>query len=162
MRFSNNYMIGLSCLVFLAGCGTAGQNNNQVYQPRPGQGQYVRPAYQSPELPARMPQDDLCQARVYQSLVGQFEGGLYFQAIPGRQRIIKEATLERLERDDEFLTDLNTPPPFVEVREFISGQPVYSANIRTTPEVLALEPAVQDRLTIEINIDGIVDRVSCG
>ena len=146
----------------LSACGTTGQGNNQIYQPREGQGQYIRPAYLDPELPPRIPQDDLCKARIYQRLVGQFEGSLYFQAIPGRQRIIKEAVLDELERDDEFLTDLNAPPPFVEVREFISGQPVYSANIRTTPAVLSLEPEVADRLTVEINIDGIVERVSCG
>ena len=146
----------------LGACGTAGQGGDQVFRPQPGQGQYVRPAFLDPELPPRIPEDDLCQARIYQSLVGQFEGSLYFQAIPGRQRIIKQAVLDELERDDEFLTDLNAPPPFVEVREFISGQPVYSANIRTTPAVLALEPAVEDRLTIVINVDDIVEEVSGG
>ena len=162
MRFCKYYIFGLASLSVLSACGTGNQGANRGFQPQPGQGQYVRPAYLEPELPARIPEDDLCQARIYQSLVGQFEGSLYFQAIPGRQRIIKEAVLDELERDDEFLTDLNTPPPFVEVREFISGQPVYAANIRTTPAVLALEPAIEDRLTIVINVDGIVEEVSCG
>ena len=162
MRFCKFYILSLASLTVLGACGTAGQDADRGFQPQPGQGQYVRPAFLDPELPSRLPEDDLCQARIYQSLVGQFEGGLYFQAIPGRQRIIKEAVLDELERDDEFLTDLNVPPPFVEVREFLSGQPVYSANIRTTPEALALEPAVEDRLTIVINIEGIVIDVSCG
>lgn len=157
------YIGFLVILAFIPnGCSTTGNPNNQVFVPQPGQGQYVRPAYLDPELPPRIPQDDLCQSRIYQSLVGQFEGSLYFQAIPGRQRIIKEATLEEIERDDEFLTDLETPPPFIEVREFIAGQPIYAGSIRTTPAQLALEPEVEDRLTIMINFEGIVEDVSCG
>ena len=146
----------------LPACGTTGQGTERIYQPRPGQGQYVRPAHLNPELPPRLTPDDLCQSRVYQSMVGQFEGGLYFQAIPGRQRIVKQAFLEDFERDDEFLTDLEQQPPFVEVREFISGQPILASSIRTTPVQLSLEPAVEERLTIEINAEGIVEAVSCG
>jgi len=85
---------------------------DRVYQPRPGQGQYIRPAFLDPELPLRLPEDDLCQARIYQSLVGQFEGSLYFQAIPGRQRIVKEAFTEELESD--FLPELEPQAPFVD------------------------------------------------
>jgi len=136
------------------------RGNDTPYQPRPGQGQYIRPAYLEPELPPRLVPDDLCQARVYQSLVGQYEGSLYFQAIPGRKRIIKPAETEVFGRD--FLPEFETPPPLLEVTEFLTNQPLYAPSIRTTPDLLALEPEVQDRLTIEIDREGIVQEVICG
>jgi len=113
--------LAVTALVVTA-CTGGPPQNNQIFQPQPGQGQYVRPLFLEPELTERLPLDDLCQARIYRSLIGQFEGGLYFQAIPGRQRILKEA--------------------------FTS--------------LIAIEQPVQDRLTIEINIDGIVEDVRCG
>lgn len=143
----------------LMSCVTAG-GNNTPYQPRPGQGQYIRPAYLEPELPRRLAPDDLCQARVYQSLVGQYEGSLYFQAIPGRKRIVKPAELEQRRRN--FLPEFEAQPPLLEVTEFLSDQPLYAPSIRTTPELFALEPEVRERLTIEIGREGIVEEVRCG
>lgn len=160
MRYIRHIGI-LSISAFLLGaCSGGPAQNNRVFQPQPGQGQYVRPAFLEPELTQRLPLDDLCQARIYQSLIGQFEGSLYFQAIPGRQRILKEAFTEDFE--DDFLPEFEEQPPFVEVREFIAGQPLFAGSIRTTPSLLAIEQPVDDRLTIEIDIDGIVQDVRCG
>jgi hypothetical protein len=160
MRFA--FYISLFALggLCLTACGSIGGGNDRPYQPRLGQGQYIRPAYLDPELPPRLIPDDLCQARVYQTLVGQFEGSLYFQAIPGRKRIIKPAATEDFGSD--FLPEFEAPPPLLEVRDFLAGQPLYAPSIRTSPDALSLEPAVPDRLTIEIDREGIVDRVSCG
>jgi len=152
--------LGICALLGLTSCGTIGGGNDTPYQPRPGQGQYVRPAYLDPPLPARIVPDDLCQARVYQTLVGQYEGSLYFQAIPGRKRIVKPAETETFGRD--FLPEFEVQPPLLEVRDFLAGQPLYAPSIRTSPEVLALEPEIQDRLTIEIDGEGIVQEVRCG
>ena len=156
-----NYKIGLLSLIGLCitACASGPQPAQRVFQPLPGQGQYVRPPFLDPELPPRLIPDDLCQSRIYQSLIGQFEGSLFFQAIPGRQRILKAAFTEDFE--DDFLPELEQQPPFVEVTEFISGQPLFASSIRTTPALLSLEPEVEDRLTIEINVDGIVEDVRC-
>ena len=164
MRYARHIGFKLGCLLVTAlavtACTGGPPQNNQIFQPQPGQGQYVRPLFLEPELTERLPLDDLCQARIYRSLIGQFEGGLYFQAIPGRQRILKEAFTEDFE--DDFLPEFEEQPPFVEVREFIAGQPLFAGSIRTTPSLIAIEQPVQDRLTIEINIDGIVEDVRCG
>jgi len=159
MRSSLNILLSVSAALCLLACRSAGGNNNP-YLPQPGQGQYVRPAYLEPELPRRLAPDDLCQARVYQSLIGQYEGSLYFQAIPGRKRIVKPANLEQRQRN--FLPEFEPAPPLLEVREFLSDQPLYAPSIRTSPAVLALEPEVLERLTIEIGVDGIVEDVRCG
>ena len=164
MRYSRHIGIKLGYLAVTAlavtACTGSAPQNNRIFQPQPGQGQYVRPLFLEPELTERLPLDDLCQARIYQSLIGQFEGGLYFQAIPGRQRILKEAFTEDFE--DDFLPELEEQPPFIEVREFISGQPLFASSIRTTPSLLAIEQPVDERLTIEIDVDGIVEDVRCG
>lgn len=143
----------------LLGCGTLGGNDGP-YVPRPGQGQYIRPAYLDPDLPPRLVPDDVCQARIYQSLVGQYEGSLYFHAIPGRKRIVKPAELEQRRRN--FLPEFEVEPPLLEVTEFLADQPLFAPSIRTTPDLLALEPEVVERLTIEINRQGIVEEVRCG
>ncbi len=154
------YILNLVAVLLLIGCGGFAGGNNIPYQPQPGQGQYIRPAYLDPELPPRLVPDDLCQARIYQSLVGQYEGSLYFQAIPGRKRIVKPAVLERRQRN--FLPEFEAQPPLLEVTEFLADQPLYAPSIRTSPERLSLEPEVMERLTIEIGVDGIVEDVRCG
>jgi len=140
----------LSCGAMSA-CGTTGQGVNRIYQPQEGQGQYIRPAHLNPELPQRLPPDDLCQSRIYQNLVGQFEGSLFFQAIPGRQRLVKEATFSDFTPNEDFLEDLEEQPPFVEVREFIAGQPIFTSSLLRTPGQLIIEPVIEDRLTILID-----------
>ena len=161
MRLNRHISFFAFSALLLGACAAGpSPNSNRVFQPQPGQGQYVRPVFLQPELPQRLPIDDLCQSRSYQALIGHFEGGLFFQAIPGRQRIVKEAFLEDFE--DDFLPEFEVQPPFLEVREFLSGQPLIGSSIRTTPALLATELPVEDRLTIEINIDGIVEDVRCG
>jgi len=138
---------------FTPGSGAAGQN------PRANLGQYVVPAGQRPQPTRRIPDDDLCQSRLFLGLVGQHEGGIVFAALPGRTRLVKPAEQE-FDYDD-FLQDTRPAPPLLEVREYLSGQVLYAPAIRAVSRIDDLGPIIRDRLTIELNAQGYVDRMTC-
>lgn len=149
-------LVCLGCAFILPSClgpgsGAAGQ--------RPGLGQYQRPAYQQPEPTPFLPPRDLCGARLYQGLIGQHEGGVAFTTLPGRTRVVKPA--ERQEEVDDFLQDLRAGPPFLEVREYLSGQLLYTPNLQTIGGADGLGPEQQDRLTIELDREGYIQRINC-
>jgi hypothetical protein len=129
------------------------------YQPRPGQGQYVRPAYLAPQPTPLIPAIDPCQSRLYLGLVGQHEGAIFIAGLPGRKRVIKPAQLEGFgyNPNDDFYDE----PPFVEVREYLVGQSLYAPAISNMTDRLNLGPEIQERLTIELDAQGYVQQVDC-
>jgi len=142
----------------LAGCYTPGAGVPQS-QPRPNLGQYQVPINQRPTPTRRIPDEDLCRSRLYIGLVGQHEGGIVFATLPGRTRVMKPAELEI--NQDDFLADMNPDPPLVEVREYLSGQTLYTPAIRAVARVDELGPVIRDRLTIELDGQGYVRELSC-
>lgn len=144
----------------LAACRFGGPTSvYPEYQPRPGQGQYIRPAYLNPQPTPIIPALDPCQSRLYLGLVGQHEGAIFIAGLPGRKRVIKPAQLEGFgyNPDDTFYDE----PPFVEVREYLVGQSLYAPAISTMTERLNLGPEIQERLTIELDAEGYVQQVDC-
>jgi len=153
------YIIGSSLLAgLLAGCFTSGEGGPQA-RPRPNLGQYQIPANQRPEPTRRIPDDDVCRSQLFLGLIGQHEGGIVFATLPGRTRVVKPAELE-LDEDD-FLQDMRPDPPLVEVREYLSGQTLYTPAIRTVTRIDNLGPILRDRITIELDADGYVRELSC-
>ena len=130
------------------------------YQPRPGQGQYVRPAYLNPTPPPRIPVTDPCRSRLYAGLVGQHEGSIYFAGLPGAKRVIKPATLDDFgyAETDSFYT----APPLVEVRDYLPGQQIYVASTRATSDQVSLGPPNPQRLSITLDAQGAVQLIECG
>lgn len=130
------------------------------YRPIPGQGQYIRPEYLAPSPTPIIPAIDTCKSRLYAGLVGRHEGAIYIAGLPGRKRVIKPAVLEDFgySRADSFYTQ----PPFVQVREYLVGQPLYASSISDLTDRLNLGPEIGDRLTIELDADGYVQEISCG
>lgn len=129
------------------------------FQPRPGQGQYIRPAFLNPEPTPRIPEVDACRSQLYTGLIGQHEGAIFIAGLPGRKRIIKPATLEGFDYnpDDNFYDQ----PPFVEVRDYLPQQSLYAPAISTVTERLALGPDDQNRLTLELDEEGYVQQLDC-
>lgn len=149
--------ISLAAL-FLTSCYGMGAGE-PTQRPRPNMGRYQQPVYQQPEPTRRLPDADLCRAQMFLGLVGQHEGGIVFAALPGRTRVIKPATLE-IDRD-EFLQDMNPEPPYLQVREYLSGQALYAPSIRPVSSVDELGPIEEDRLTIELDRYGYVTQLTC-
>ncbi len=145
-------------LVFLAGCYTPGAGVPRP-RPRPDLGKYRVPVNLRPEPTRRIPDKDECRSRLFMGLVGQHEGGIVFAALPGRVRVVKPAEQE-LERD-EFLQDTYPDPPFVEVREYLAGQVLYAPSIKAVSSVDELGPIIRNRLTIELDRQGYVSRLTC-
>lgn len=130
------------------------------YQPRPGQGQYIRPEWLNPAPTPLIPNPDLCRSQLYLTLVGQHEGAIYIPGLPGRKRVIKPASMEDFGyAQDETFYD---PPPFREVRDYIPEQSLYAPSIRTVEDDIALGPPDEARLTIELDREGYVQTVACG
>lgn len=129
------------------------------YQPQAGQGQYQYPAYLRPQPIAQVPRADACGARLYQSLKGQNIGGVQIALLPGDKRIIRPAETEDPVTD--FIPDMQDQPPFVDVTELLAGQPLYVSTIRTGLYRGQLGPDRADRLTLELDADGYVQRVEC-
>ena len=129
------------------------------FQPTPGQGQYIRPQYLAAQPTPIIPAIDACRSRLYVGLVGRHEGAIFIPGLPGRKRIIKPARLEGFgyQRRDFFYQE----PPFVEVQEFLSNQSLYAPSISTMTDGLNLGPAIDDRLTIELDENGYVQQVDC-
>jgi len=154
------YMIAGSLLtgVLLAGCFTPGAGDAQP-RPRPNLGQYQIPLNQRPEPTRRMPDDDLCRSKLFLGLIGQHEGGIVFATLPGRTRVVKPAELELDE--DGFWQNTRPEPPLVEVREYLSGQTLYTPAIRTVSRVDNLGPIIRERLTVELDAGGYVKALNC-
>jgi len=154
------YMVATALLI---GCANRALNNpsSQVpnFQPFPGQGQYVRPAYLNPDLPQRLPPDDSCRSRLYLTLVGQHEGAIFIAGLPGRKRIVKPAELEDF---DVEANDFIPPPPLVEVIDFLPQQSIYASSIRTVIDRFLLTNEDETRLTLELDREGYIQTVSCG
>lgn len=142
----------------LAGCYTPGAGVPRP-RPRPNLGQYQIPINQRPAPTRRIPDEDLCRSRLFLGLVGQHEGGIVFATLPGRTRVFKPAELE-LDQDD-FLQDMRPDPPLVEVREYLSGQTLYTPSIRAVTRIDELGPIIRDRLTIELDREGYVREMTC-
>ncbi len=107
----------------------------------------------------RLPTPDLCRAQMYRGLIGQHEGGIVFASLPGRTRVVKPAETEL--DQDEFLQDMRPDPPLIEVREYLSGQALYTPAIRAVQRGDDLGPIQQDRLTIELGREGYVRELTC-
>ena len=137
-----------------------GYPNFPAFRPLPGQGQYIRPEYLNPLPTPRIPPEDACRSRLYLSLVGRHEGSIFIPGLPGRKRVLKPAFLENFdyEPDDTLYID----PPLIEVREFLPDQILYAPSISTVTDRFALGPIQEDRLTIELNLEGYVEEVRCG
>ncbi|MEE9273451.1 MAG: hypothetical protein V3U57_09325 [Robiginitomaculum sp.] len=144
--------------VFLTACYSPGGAVRQQ-RPRPDMGQYKRPLFMQAEPTLRMPREDSCRSRLYLGLVGQHEGGILFASLPGRTRVIKPAEMEV--DQDEFLQDMRPQSPFVQVREYLSGQILYAPSIQSVKRSDALGPVIQDRITVELDREGYVQQLSC-
>ena len=145
----------------LSGCSFgAPYSAGPQYLPFPGQGQYIRPEYLAPQPTAVIPAVDVCKSRLYASLVGRHEGAIYIAGLPGRKRIIKPAVLEGFgyDRDESFYTQ----PPFVQIQEYLVGQPLYASSVSDLADRFDLGPVIDERLTIELDAEGYVQEVRCG
>ena len=149
----------VASVIFLAACSSS-REQLVAYTPQPGQGQYQQPVWLAPQPIPRTPEPDLCQALTFQTLVGQHEGAIYMAGLPGIKRVLKPAFTEDFETDYPRLPeDAN---PFVEVRDYLPGQTLYMPSITTVNDVTRLGAVVQDRLLVELDEEGYVDRVRCG
>jgi len=144
----------------LSACSFGGPvSTYPAYQPLPGQGQYVRPDYLNAQPTPRVPAIDACRSRLYAGLMGQHEGAIFIPGLPGRKRVIKPARLEGFGYAPG--DPLYVEPPFVEVREYLVGQSLYAPAISNLQDRLTLGPQIEDRLTIELDNEGYVQRVDC-
>jgi len=149
-----------SCAALTACSYGAPISNLPNYQPFPGQGQYIRPAYLNAEITPRVPPTDVCRSQLFQGLLGQHEGAIFIVGLPGRKRVIKPAQVEGFDYGrEDFLYER---PPFVEVREYLANQVLYAPSISTLQDRLNLGPTIADRITIELDDEGVVQEVSCG
>lgn len=148
----------LPLLLVVGGCVAAA--DLPQYQPRPGQGQYVRPAYLEAAPTPRIPNPDVCRSQFYQMLVGTHEGAIYVAGLPGAKRVIKPAFLEV--EESEFPALAEDLPPFVEVRDYLPGQVLYAPSIRNAEDLSLLGEIRGDRLTLQLDREGYVQEVVCG
>lgn len=135
----------------------AGQGVFPAGQPR---GTYVVPQYLRPQPTRSLSPADECNSLLYQGLMGQHEGSIYLQGLPGRQRVLKPAFSEDFD-EEIFNGQLTRQPPLYEVREYLAGQRIYNPSINTITDGLRLGPVIQDRLTIELDADGYVLDLRC-
>ena len=118
-----------------------------------------RPAiHQIPQLTLRLPPVDECRSQLYQSLLGQHEGSIHFAGLPGRKRVLKPAFDERAET---FFTEGNGEVRYIEVRDYLPGQRLYTPNV-VTQSLVELEAEIRNRLTIRLDNGGFVSEVECG
>ena len=91
--------------------------------------------------------------------MGRQEGSIYIAGLPGRKRILKPAFDEGFgySPDDDFAQ----PTQLLEVRDYIPNQSLYAPSIRTVTDLLQLGPPEMDRLTIELDQEGIVQEIRC-
>lgn len=131
-----------------------------VFQPRPGQGQYVRPEALRPAPTPRIPAVDLCRSQVYAALVGVNEGAIWIPGLPGRKRIIRPAVFEG--PDNDFLNGEMMEDTYVEVEQYLPGQQLYAPSIADVTDRIALRNDDLSRLTVELDRDGYVQEIRCG
>lgn len=146
------------CAAVLPACMAGPGQPGQVRQP--DQGRYIYPQAQRPQPMPSLNRADTCGARLYQRLVGQNIGGVHLPVIAGDKRIVKPASPEL--NQDDFLPDMQTQPPLLEVREMLAGQPLYTASIRTGLYPGQLGPEREDRLTFELDAAGYITSATCG
>ena len=150
----------VAALSTLAACAPRpGGAYQPQYQPRQGQGQYVRPEWQRPAPTPVIPPVDACRSRLYAGLLGQHEGAIYIPGLPGRKRILKPATIE--DSDMQQIIGIDPDPFLVEVRDYLPDQSLYAPAIRTISDRLSLGPEFEDRLTIELDVEGYVQEIRC-
>ena len=161
IRFSIQAIALSVGLLGLAACSSQSAGNpNYVYQPTPGQGQYVRPAYLLPQPTESLSPVDVCRSQLFIGLVGRHEGAIYIPGLPGRKRVLKPVFQEF--ENDMFVEGLDPNPPFIEVRDFLPGQQLYAPSITTVRDAIEFGPVDETRLTIELDDEGYVDEVRCG
>lgn len=151
-------LVSLLGLMALTACAAplGGGNGQPGAQP---QGRYVRPVWLNPVPTPRIPEVDACRSQLYQGLIGRHEGSIYIPGLPGRKRILKPAFDEGFgySPDDDF----GQRSPLLEVKDYIPEQSLYAPSISTVSDLLQLGPAQDDRLTIELDQDGVVQRIRC-
>jgi len=146
--------------LLLIGCrSTPGGAYQQPFPQNPQQGRYVVPEWQRPAPTPVIPPVDACRSRLYAGLIGQHEGAIHIPSLPGRKRILKPAFI--IDSDIRRIDGIDPDPFLVEVREFIPDQSLYAPAIRTVSDRLTLGPEIEDRLTIELDVDGYVQEVRC-
>lgn len=124
-----------------------------------GQGQYVRPAYLNAAPVPRLPQTDACGSTLYQGLIGQPEGAIFIPGLPGSKRVLKPAFDEGFEQERD---PLGVGPTLIQVRDYLPGQSLYAPSVRTPGSLLAPIDYDLNRLTIELDQDGLVQSIRCG
>ncbi|WP_409433417.1 hypothetical protein ACJ3XI_02630 [Litorimonas sp. RW-G-Af-16] len=156
-------LMGLG-LTLLGACARAGYGQGggyyPEYQPRPGQGQYIRPDWLAPSPTPMIPAIDACRSQLYAGLVGQHEGAIYIAGLPGRKRVLKPAFLEDFET--EQVAGIDPDPPLLEVRDYLPQQVLYAPSIRTVTDRIQLGPEDGNRLTLELDVDGYLQEIRCG
>ena len=154
------YSLALLGAFALTGCSTQGVGYpGYVYQPIPGQGQYVRPAYLNAQPVPRLPPVDACRSQLYLGLVGRHEGAIFIPGLPGRKRVIKPAFQEY--ENDMFVDGIDPRPPLIEVHDYLPDQVLYAPSINTIEDFTGLGPIDEGRLTIELDVEGYVQEVRC-
>jgi len=169
IRDNLRFGVSIAAALWLSACahkaspyGVSGSAITNVpnFQPLPGQGQYVRPEFLEPlEIPT-LPPEDQCRSRLYLTLTGQHEGSIFIAGLPGRKRIVKPAVLEDF--NNEEVNDFISPPPLVEVIDFLPQQSIYVSSIRTVMDRFLLTDEDETRLTLELDDEGYIQDVRCG
>jgi len=144
----------------LSACASAVGGYDYTFQPQPGQGQYVRPAYLDPAPTPRLPAIDPCQSQMYLPLVGVNEGAIYIPGLPGQKRIIRPAVFEGA--DNDFLNGEMMTETYVQVQNYLPGQQLYAPSISDVSERITIGVEDTSRLTIELDRDGYVQEIRCG
>jgi hypothetical protein len=147
-------------VVGLSACAMSTVGPDAAFQPRPGQGQYVRPDWMAPTPTPRIPGADPCRARMYQTLLGVNEGAIYIPGLPGLKRIIRPAQFEGPEND--FLNGDMMNDTYVQVETYQAGQQLYAPTIGNIMDRITIGPENENRLTIELDADGYVQEIVCG
>lgn len=145
-------------LVLMIGACQSSPRNAQQAIPT-GLGQYVRPAYLDPAPVPRLPQTDACGSNLYQGLVGQPEGAIFIPGLPGSKRVLKPAFDEGFDQERD---PLGISPTLIQVRDYLPGQSLYAPSVRTPGSLLAPADYDLNRLTIELDEEGLVQSIRCG
>lgn len=118
---------------------------------------YVTPAYLLPQPPPAVPQADSCNALLYQTLIGRHLGTVYLAGLPGRKRVLQPSETEGFDADG-----MNEPfAPLVEIRDYLPGQSVYLPSVATIDDMTRLGPVETDRLTVELDAEGVIQSLTC-
>lgn len=154
------YMILCATISACAGVPHGVSVGDPNFQPRPGQGQYVRPEWMNPAATPRIPAADPCSARLYQTLVGVPEGAIYLPGLPGEKRIVRPAVFEGPEND--FLNGEMMGQTYVQVQTYLAGQQIYAPSLGSVTDRITIRPEIDTRLTITLDREGVVQEIACG